>query len=41
MKLFKIYFSPTGTTKITVDLISRQFNLETIELDLSNKMEDF
>ncbi|UPA32215.1 4Fe-4S binding protein [Terrisporobacter glycolicus] len=41
MKLFKIYFSPTGTTKITADLISKQFNLETIELDLSSKMEDF
>jgi len=38
MKLFKIYFSPTGTTKITADLVSKQFDLETIELDLSNKM---
>lgn len=41
MKLFKIYFSPTGGTKKIADLISGQFDFETIELDLSNKMEDF
>ena len=41
MKLFKIYFSPTGGTKKVADLISRQFDCETIELDLSNRMEDF
>ncbi|MEG1410936.1 MAG: 4Fe-4S binding protein [Romboutsia sp.] len=41
MKLFKIYFSPTGGTKKIADLISRQFDFETIELDLSNSMEDF
>ncbi|MEG1354078.1 EFR1 family ferrodoxin [Clostridium sp.] len=41
MKLFEIYFSPTGGTKKIADLISRQFDYETIKLDLSNSMEDF
>ncbi|MDB8803666.1 4Fe-4S binding protein [Romboutsia sp. 1001216sp1] len=41
MKLFEIYFSPTGGTKKIADLISRQFGYETIKLDLSNSMEDF
>ena len=41
MKLFKIYFSPTGGTKKVADLISRQFDFETTEIDLSNNMEDF
>lgn len=41
MKLFEIYFSPTGGTKKISDLISRQFGYETIKLDLSNSMEDF
>ncbi|WP_228110206.1 hypothetical protein [Terrisporobacter petrolearius] len=41
MKLFKIYFSPPGGTKKVADLISRQFDFETIELDLSNRMGDF
>ena len=41
MKLFKIYFSPTGGTKKVADLISGQFDYERIEVDLSNSMEDF
>lgn len=41
MKLFKIYFSPTGGTKKVADLISGQFDFETTEIDLSNSMEDF
>ena len=41
MKLFKIYFSPTGGTKKVADLISGQFDFETIEIDLSNNMENF
>lgn len=41
MKLFKIYFSPTGGTKKVADLISGQFDFETTEIDLSNNMEDF
>ena len=41
MKVFEIYFSPTGGTKKVADLISRQFGFEKIELDLSNSMEDF
>ena len=41
MKLFEIYFSPTGGTKKVADLISKQFDYERIELDLLNEMEDF
>lgn len=41
MKLFKIYFSPTGGTKKVADLISGQFDFKTTEIDLSNSMEDF
>lgn len=41
MKVFEIYFSPTGGTKKVADLISRQFDYERIELDLSNAIEDF
>lgn len=41
MKVFEIYFSPTGGTKKVADLISGQFNYERIEIDLSNSMEDF
>lgn len=41
MKVFEIYFSPTGGTKKVADLISRQFDYERIELDLLNAIEDF
>lgn len=41
MKLYKIYFSPTGGTKKVIDVISKPWNCEKIELDLTNKKTNF
>lgn len=41
MKLFKIYFSPTGGVKKILDIVSSKWNYETIEVDLSNAVRDF
>lgn len=36
MKLFKLYFSPTGGTKKVVDILSEQWDCEKVEIDLSD-----
>ena len=41
MKLFQIYFSPTGGVKKIADLISGQWDCEKIDIDLSKPDEDF
>lgn len=41
MRLFQIYFSPTGGTKKIVDFMSRSWDCEKVEIDLSDSLEDF
>ena len=41
MKLYEIYFSPTGGTKKVADIISRQFVCEKTEVDLTDADMDF
>ncbi len=41
MKLFQIYFSPTGGTKKIVSFMSRSWDCEKVEIDLSDPLEDF
>lgn len=41
MKLFEIYFSPTGGTKKVADILSRQWDCEKVEIDLSDLSVDF
>ncbi len=41
MRLFQIYFSPTGGTKKIVDIMSKSWDCEKTEIDLSNSLEDF
>lgn len=40
MRLFQIYFSPTGGTKKVLDLISKNWDYEKIEIDLSDPTRD-
>ena len=41
MKIFQIYFSPTGGVKKIADLISGQWDCEKIDIDLSKPDKDF
>ena len=41
MKLYEIYFSPTGGVKKAVDFAGSQWDCEKEEIDLSNRNEDF
>lgn len=41
MKLYKIYFSPTGGTKKVADILSAQWNCEKAEIDLSDPSVNF
>lgn len=41
MKLFKVYFSPTGGTKKVVDILSEQWDCEKVEIDLSDASINF
>lgn len=41
MKLFQIYFSPTGGTKKVVDILSENWDCEKVEIDLSDSAADF
>ena len=40
MKLFEIYFSPTGGTKKVVKIISNSWNCEKTEIDLCDRAVD-
>lgn len=41
MKLFQIYFSPTGGVKKIADLVGSSWDCEKVEIDLSTPGEDF
>lgn len=41
MKLYEIYFSPTGGTKMVADILCSQWECEKVEVDLSDKNVDF
>lgn len=41
MKLYQIYFSPTGGVKKIVDLVGSRWDYEKVEIDLSKSAEDF
>lgn len=41
MKVYKVYFSPTGGTKKIIDIISKVWDCEEMQIDLSDYQKDF